>query len=94
MPSRLEGLGFVAIEAQCAGLPCLLSDGVPREVAITNLVHFLSLEENPEKWARKILQYSSQKRIDISKDVLNSGYDINDAIKKLENIYMKILNIK
>lgn len=33
-PSLFEGLGLAPIEAQAAGLPCLLSEAVPEEVAL------------------------------------------------------------
>lgn len=36
LPSRYEGLGMVAVEAQVAGLKTFVSDRVPLEVAITN----------------------------------------------------------
>src|SRR5450830_1193044 len=49
LPSRYEGLPIAFIEAQAAGLACFGSDsGVPREAAVTDLMHFISLEESPE----------------------------------------------
>ena len=33
-PSLWEGLGIVIVEAQAAGLPCVLSDYIPNEVEI------------------------------------------------------------
>ncbi len=37
LPSRYEGLGMVAIEAQVAGCPCVLSDQVPHEAGTAGL---------------------------------------------------------
>src|ERR1019366_7597936 len=56
-PSRGEGLGIVAVEAQAAGLPILLSDTVPREcVVVPELVRFQKVEAGEAVWADDLLQ--------------------------------------
>lgn len=41
LPSRYEGLGMAAIEAQAAGLKCLLSESVPKEADVTGKCVYL-----------------------------------------------------
>jgi glycosyltransferase involved in cell wall biosynthesis len=61
-PSRYEGLGLVAVEAQAAGLRCFISDRVPPEAVVdASLVEILRLEDSPELWAHAILN-SKKKR--------------------------------
>lgn len=50
LPSRKEGFGIVALEAQACGLPCLVSTHVPQEVAVTPLVHFLGIDQGTKAW--------------------------------------------
>lgn len=91
-PSIYEGLGIVAVEAQAASLPCLVSNNVPKEVVIyPNLIDFASLKDSPKKWAEKIMKLykfnSNRKRIDIT-DLKKSGYDIKTSSKKLQDFYL------
>ena len=41
MPSFFEGVPVVGIEAQFAGLPCIFSDKVPKEVKFNQKIDFL-----------------------------------------------------
>lgn len=60
LPSRFEGLPIVGIEAQSAGLPCILSDRITKETAITKQCKFLSLKREAEQWADALIQVQKQ----------------------------------
>lgn len=57
-PSRYEGLGIVAIEAQAAGCLCLASDVVPRETDL-GLCEYFPLEAGADAWANKIIEITN-----------------------------------
>lgn len=54
-PSKNEGLGMVAIEAQVNGLKVIASENVPKETALTDLIEYLELDANIDLWVEKIL---------------------------------------
>jgi glycosyltransferase EpsF len=56
-PSRSEGLGMAALEAQAAGVPCVLARSVPLEADLgIGLTCFLGLEQAPVVWASTAMQ--------------------------------------
>lgn len=92
-PSLYEGLGIVAIEAQAAGLQCVVADTIPREAFITKNIHALSLKESLENWSKEILKYNNgYERKDTSEIIRKSGYDIKEVAKGLEEFYLSCAN--
>lgn len=88
MPSLFEGLPFVLVEAQCSGLPCIVSDTINRDIQLTDNVTFLPLQIGAEKWAETIkTQMSAFHRMSQSSTIKKKGFDIKDTVKYLEAIY-------
>lgn len=96
LPSLYEGLPLVVIEWQIAGLPCIVSDTVTKECAITSLVKFESIKKEPEAWANDIRNLALQDRNDskevIFKEIKAAGYDIERGAVWLKQMYLKLLN--
>lgn len=87
-PSRFEGLGIAAIEAQAAGLPCIVADTIPQEAFVTNLVETVTLSSDRKKWVEAILKFSQgYSRIDTYKEIREAGYDISQEASKLVDLY-------
>ena len=91
LPSFYEGLPVVGVEVQASGLPFVLTDTITKEVDFSDLVNYLSLEDEPEKWADCVIKCSELKRNrskypDIVKE---AGFDISEETKKLTSLYEK-----
>lgn len=90
-PSKHEGLGMVAVEAQISGLPVLCSTGVPQSVALTKNVRFLPLSDGAQAFAFAITEMCSLSRESGYEAVKAAGYDIHTESQKYQDwIYKNI----
>ena len=91
-PSFFEGFPGVVLECQAAGLPCIISDTITREVNITGLVEYVSLKKPAEYWAEKVIQFKDiYVRKDTSEKIVAAGYDIKSVAKWYENFYIDVM---
>ena len=88
LPSRYEGLPVVALEAQAAGLPCLFSDKIDRDVDVCGNGEFLPLDE--EAWAQA-LNAPRRKSADGAEKLRAAHYDIRTEGRRLSDYYREAL---
>lgn len=89
LPSVYEGFGIVAVEAQAAGLPCVLSTGVPEDVKVTENVEYLPVQEH-ERWTEAVLKFRNMPRACTTEQIISAGYDISrvpQVIGMLEDFF-------
>lgn len=86
MPSLFEGLPFVLVEAQAAGLPCVVSSTVSREANLTGIVEYLELTERTDIWANKILEACRKERLDTTQQLIDAGYSVKDTARLVSSI--------
>jgi len=91
LPSLYEGLPVVLVETQFAGLPAIISDDVNEEARFSDKIDFLSLDENPETWAKAALCKRVRDRS--TTNFLGSGnkYHVETSAGDLADIYEKLI---
>ncbi len=92
LPSLCEGFPVVMVEAQAAGLKCIISDKVTDECDITGNVESIPLSAGAMKWAERILSYKGQyQKQDMYDAIVKAEYDIHENAKWLQQFYIDSL---
>lgn len=89
-PSKWEGLPLSVVEAQAAHIPCLVSDTVTKEVAVSDLVKYLPIDKGVEIWAKEATNINVSKH-DVNRNIKESGFDVKTSAKWLTDFYSKML---
>lgn len=86
LPSIFEGVPVAAIEAQVAGLPCVFSDRITKEID-TKYTTYLSLNDTVSVWTDTIIKQRQYER----NNYALHGYDIRKESQRITMQYKKYL---
>lgn len=88
-PSAWEGLPVTVVEAQAAGLPCLISDTITPDVDLSILVKRFPID-NCDTWVETVLNMDC-KRLDVISEIKQAGFDVKDTANRLTEFYTSIV---
>lgn len=91
-PSRFEGLGIALVEAQAAGLPCVVSNAIPAEaIVVPPLVQRVALDAPIDEWTNALQSALSGPPGVAAGDALAavraSAYDLARGVEQLLHLY-------
>lgn len=87
LPSTREAFPMTLVEAQYNGLPCVVSEAVPRETAITDSVYPLPIDDF-KPWCERL--GLMELAVDREQPQIKSGrFDIRNCYKILESLYLR-----
>jgi glycosyltransferase EpsF len=91
MPSIYEGLPVTLVEAQSAGVPCVISESITKEADLgLGLLKFVNLRCSPDQWCEQItaaLRNSRPEWTTRRNALQAAGYDRADSSSALSRVY-------
>ena len=94
MPSLFEGLPFVLVEAQAAGLPCVVSSAVSEEANISGELQYVSLDKPLGVWEDAVIRAANSPRYDAERKLIDAGYSIEDSAREVAELIENALTMQ
>lgn len=82
-PSTKEGFPVSLIEAQAAGLYCIVSNSITEEAFVSPTLIPLDLASPLENWAHAVMEYKTKQHSEF--DI--RGFDIKESVYRIEQLY-------
>ena len=86
-PSLYEGMPLALVEAQTNGLPCVISQKIPKDICLTDLISPISLNSSKEKWISIIISMKRDFPENYGKKMCDMGFDILNMLEKIYKLY-------
>ena len=88
LPSISEGFSISVLEAESVGIPCLLSNGVPKDVKLFNSMNTEFLPINDEDlWVEKIIALKDVQKKSSAHEISLTNYDAENSANTLMDFY-------
>lgn len=93
-PSLFEGFPLSLIEAQTAGVRCIVSSNITKETIVTDLVEQVSLDLGALNWAKIAERNDGESNRERYADiVIDKGFDVKQTAVDLEVYYKRLLKL-
>lgn len=90
-PSFFEGLPVTLVETQAAGLPALVTNTISKDIQLTTLISYLSLNDPVEKWATQLLEIvNNTSRENTTRSIKEGYYDIETTSLWYQNYIIEL----
>ena len=87
----LDAFARRRVEAQAAGLPCIIADTISPDADISPLVRRLPID-SAELWAEELAK--KHKKQDVAAYLAAAGFDIRSSVEKITKIYTELAGEK